>query len=96
MVPATELFVNLLRSLQMPRRNRSPICCAAVFGAVASIACGCLRLYEVGVLSPGKWADFNVFEKSPWEDIANTHSLESVWIAGSRVPDKASAGGSAD
>ena len=51
-------------------------------------AARCLRLYEVGVLSAGKWADFNVFAKSPWEDIANTRSLESVWIAGSRVPDK--------
>ena len=51
-------------------------------------AARCLRLYEVGVLSAGKWADFNVFAKNPWEDIANTHSLESVWIAANRVPDK--------
>ncbi len=48
----------------------------------------CLRLYEVGVLSAGKWADFNVFAKNPWDDIANTRSLESVWIAANRVPDK--------
>ena len=51
-------------------------------------AARCLRLYDVGVLSAGRWADFNVFAKNPWEDVANTRSLESVWIAANRVPDK--------
>ena len=49
-------------------------------------AARCLQLYEVGTLSAGKWADFNVFTKSPWENISNTRSLESVWVAGNRVP----------
>ena len=48
----------------------------------------CLELQELGLLQAGKWADLNVFAQDPSADIKNTHSLESVWIAGNRVPDK--------
>jgi imidazolonepropionase-like amidohydrolase len=43
---------------------------------------------ELGTLVPGKWADFLVLGADPLEDIDNTKTLESVWIAGSRVPDQ--------
>jgi len=46
----------------------------------------CLGLDEVGTLEAGKWADFNVFAEDPLSDIKKTHTLESVWIAGNRVP----------
>jgi len=42
---------------------------------------------DLGTLEAGKWADFLVLAANPLEDIANTKTLESVWIAGSRVPD---------
>ena len=48
----------------------------------------CLKLPELGLLQSGKWADLNVFSEDPSADIKNTHSLESVWIAGNLVPDK--------
>ena len=50
-------------------------------------AARCLNLSELGTLEPGKWADFIVLERNPLEDIKNTRSLESVWIAGNRVPE---------
>ncbi len=46
----------------------------------------CLGLDEVGTLEAGKWADFNVFAEDPLGDIKKTHTLDSVWIAGNRVP----------
>lgn len=42
---------------------------------------------DLGTLEPGKWADFLVLGGDPLEDIANTKTLESVWIAGNRVPE---------
>ena len=41
---------------------------------------------ELGTLSPGSWADFNVFTRSPLTEISNSKSLESVWIAGNPIP----------
>jgi imidazolonepropionase-like amidohydrolase len=41
---------------------------------------------DFGTLEPGKWADLLVLGANPLDDIANTRRLESVWIAGNRVP----------
>ena len=41
---------------------------------------------DLGSLEAGKWADFLVLGANPLDDIANTHSLESVYIAGNVVP----------
>ena len=41
---------------------------------------------ELGSLEAGKWADFIVLGANPLDDIANTKTIESVWIAGNQVP----------
>jgi imidazolonepropionase-like amidohydrolase len=41
---------------------------------------------QLGTLEPGKWADLMVLNGNPLEDIANTRKIDSVWIAGNRVP----------
>jgi len=54
--------------------------------AATGDAARCLALGdELGTLRPGLAADFLVLERSPLDDIANTKSLESVWIGGTRV-----------
>ncbi len=45
-----------------------------------------LGLAAVGRIEPQAWADFLVLRKDPLADIRNTRTLESVWIAGNRVP----------
>ena len=51
-------------------------------------AAACLGLDDVGTLEARKWADFVVLRANPLEDIKNTRSIESVWIAGNRVPER--------
>ncbi len=40
---------------------------------------------DLGTLKKGKWADLVVLGKNPLENIKNTRSIESVWIAGNKV-----------
>ena len=59
-----------------------------VIVAATGVAARELKLAEVGTLEEGKWADFLVLAEDPLVDMAHTRSLESVWIAGNRVPEK--------
>jgi imidazolonepropionase-like amidohydrolase len=43
---------------------------------------------QIGTLTRGKWADLIVLSANPLDDIRNTQKIESVWIAGNRVPGK--------
>jgi imidazolonepropionase-like amidohydrolase len=54
--------------------------------AATGDAASCLSLLHVGTLEPGRWADFIVLDANPLDDIKNTRAIESVWIAGDRVP----------
>ena len=40
---------------------------------------------DLGTLSPAKWADLIVLERNPLDDIRNTRSIRSVYIAGNKV-----------
>ena len=40
---------------------------------------------QVGTLQKGAWADFLVLSKNPLDDVSNTQSLESVYIAGNKL-----------
>lgn len=44
---------------------------------------------ELGTLEKGKQADFVVLSANPLDDIVNTRKIESVWIGGVRVSEKA-------
>jgi imidazolonepropionase-like amidohydrolase len=43
---------------------------------------------QLGTLQPGRWADLVVLNANPLQDIRNTRKIDSVWIAGNRVPAK--------
>jgi len=42
---------------------------------------------RIGTLQPGKWADLLVLDANPLDDIRNTRKIDSVWIAGNRIPE---------
>ena len=46
------------------------------------------RDQDLGSLERGKWGDFVVLNANPLTDIRNTRQIDSVWIAGRRVPAK--------
>ena len=55
--------------------------------ASTSDAARCMEVdTDLGSLETGKWADFLVLGANPIDDIANSHSLETVYIAGNQVP----------
>ena len=55
--------------------------------ASTSDAARCMEVdTDLGSLETGKWADFLVLGANPLDDIANTHTLETVYIAGNQVP----------
>ena len=51
----------------------------------ACMAANCLGLTEVGVLEPGRYADFLVMKEDPRRNVRALRSIESVWIGGQRV-----------
>ena len=54
--------------------------------AATGEAARCLELdNEIGTLEAGKWADFVVLGANPLDDITNTRTIESVWVAGNVV-----------
>lgn len=53
--------------------------------SASSVAAKCLQLDDVGTLQRGKWADFVVLNRNPLDDIRNTRSIVSVYVAGNRV-----------
>lgn len=55
--------------------------------ASTGVAADCINAGDIGTLEPNKWGDFIVLDANPAEDILNTKTIESVWIAGNRVPD---------
>lgn len=44
-----------------------------------------LKAVDLGTLQRGKWADLIVLEKNPLDDIKNTHTIQTVYIAGNTV-----------
>lgn len=53
--------------------------------AATGNAAACMGLDEVGTLEAGKWADFVVLGADPLEGIANTKTLELVYLAGEQI-----------
>jgi imidazolonepropionase-like amidohydrolase len=57
--------------------------------AATGTAARCLKMDDrLGTLTAGKWGDFLVLSANPLDDIKNTRKVDSVWIAGNRVPGK--------
>ena len=58
---------------------------ADIIAAAAGTAARCSKLNDVGFLRPGQAADFVVFRGDPLSDIAQTKTLDAVYIAGNPV-----------
>ncbi len=56
-----------------------------ILRSATGVAADCLGLDDVGMLRPGRWADFLVLGANPLDDVKATESLTDVYIAGNRV-----------
>ena len=60
---------------------------AEVLTSATSGAADCMKVSgQLGTLVPGAWADFVVLDKNPLDDIRNTRTIASVWVAGAALP----------
>ncbi len=78
-------FEHLEMEMMVKDAGLSPM---EVIVAATGGAARALRIVNVGTLEPGNWADFIVLAQDPLVDIAHTRTVESVWIAGNKVPPK--------
>ena len=58
---------------------------AQVLVAATSTGAGILGLDELGVIAPGKSADFAVLDANPLDDITNTRRIAQVYLRGTAV-----------
>ncbi len=56
-----------------------------VITAATKSAAEFLRAKDLGTLEPGKWADLVVLDRNPLEQIKNTRTIRTVYIAGNPV-----------
>jgi len=82
----TGRFQGFFEHLEMELMAEAGLTPMAILESATSQAAKSLGLDSVGVLAAGAWADFVVLTRDPLQDIRHTRSIESVWIAGNRVP----------
>ena len=79
-------FQGYFEHLELSMMVESGMSPAAVIQSATGVAAQCAGLTDLGTLEPGNWGDLVILEENPLAAIENTHSIESVWIAGNRVP----------
>jgi imidazolonepropionase-like amidohydrolase len=85
---SAERFQGYFEHLEMAMMAEAGLTPAQILRAATVDAARTVGRDDIGLLAAGKWADFVVLRQNPLDDIKNTQSIESVWIAGRRVPDR--------
>lgn len=80
-------FQGYFEHLELEELVRAGLTPSRALVAATGDAARCLGLAkDLGTLQAGRYADFLVLSGNPLSDIRQTRSIESVWIAGNRVP----------
>jgi imidazolonepropionase-like amidohydrolase len=82
--PSPERFIGYFEHLEMEMMVEAGLTPAQVLRSATIDAARAMKV-EGGTLARGAWADFVAFDRNPLQDIRNTHSISSVWIAGNQV-----------
>ena len=78
-------FEGYFEHLEMQMMADSGLTPRQILVSATGAAARALKLTDIGTLERGKWADFDVFDRNPLDDIHNTETLSSVYIAGNEV-----------
>jgi imidazolonepropionase-like amidohydrolase len=82
-------FQGYFEHLELERMVAAGLTPAQALAAATGQAARCMGLApRLGTLEPGRWADIVVLRQDPLADIRHTRTVESVWIAGNRVPNR--------
>ena len=73
--------------LEMEMMNKAGMSPMKVIVASTGDAAKIMGLKQVGTLQPGNWADLVVLRANPLDNIRNTRTIDSVWIAGGKLAD---------
>ena len=73
--------------VEMEMMNKAGMSPMKVIVASTGDAAKIMGVKNVGTLQPGNWADLVVLRANPLENIRNTRSIDSVWIAGGKLAD---------
>ena len=80
-------FQGYFEQLELERMVDAGLTPAQAIASATADAAACLDVDDdLGTLAMGMWADFVVLGANPLDDILNSRSVESVWIAGNQVP----------
>jgi len=73
--------------VELEMMNKAGMSPMKVIVAATGDAAKVMGLKQVGTLQPGNWADLLVLRANPLENIRNTRTIDSVWIAGGKLAD---------
>jgi len=73
--------------VEMEMMNKAGMSPMKVIVASTGDAAKIMQLKQVGTLEPGNWADLVVLRANPLDNIRNTRTIDSVWIAGGKLAD---------
>ena len=73
--------------VEMEMMNKAGMSPMKVIVASTGDAAKMMGLKQVGTLQPGNWADLVVLRANPLDNIRNTRTIDSVWIAGGKLAD---------
>jgi imidazolonepropionase-like amidohydrolase len=80
-------FQGYFEHLELEQMVKSGLTPMQALVAATGTAARALRISDqTGTLEAGRWSDLVILGGNPLDDIANTRKIESVWIAGNRVP----------
>ena len=80
-------FQGYFELMELEMMVKGGLSTTAALNSANAVAAKCMGLdRELGTLERGKWADFVVLDDNPVANIANVHHINSVFIAGNRVP----------
>jgi imidazolonepropionase-like amidohydrolase len=80
-------FVGYFELMELEMMAKAGLTRSHILAAATRDAARCLQIdRDLGTIEPGKWADFVALDGDPLADISNVRRIDSVWIAGNRVP----------
>lgn len=78
-------FQGYFEHLELAMMADSGLSAQQVLYSATGQAAACLGMTEVGVLEPGRWADFVVLDGNPLRDVQEARKIHSIWIGGGEV-----------